>query len=78
MAEARGYKISIPSTSISKMTPVGFEPTPFLNGALSHRLRPLGQSVVVVDVQTAALQEPLLCRDSRRKKLDQLILAAAC
>ena len=33
-----------------KMTPVGFEPTPFRNGALSHRLRPLGQSVVVVDV----------------------------
>ena len=28
-----------------KMTPVGFEPTPFRNGALSHRLRPLGQSV---------------------------------
>ena len=27
------------------MTPVGFEPTPFRNGALSHRLRPLGQSV---------------------------------
>ncbi len=27
------------------MTPVGFEPTPLRNGALSHRLRPLGQSV---------------------------------
>ena len=27
------------------MTPVGFEPTPFRNGALSHRLGPLGQSV---------------------------------
>ena len=27
------------------MTPVGFEPMPFRNGALSHRLRPLGQSV---------------------------------
>ena len=27
------------------MTLVGFEPTPFRNGALSHRLRPLGQSV---------------------------------
>jgi hypothetical protein len=26
---------------------VGFEPTPFRNGALSHRLRPLGQSVLV-------------------------------
>ena len=28
------------------MTPVGFEPTPLRNGALSHRLRPLGQSVL--------------------------------
>jgi hypothetical protein len=27
------------------MTLVGLEPTPFRNGALSHRLRPLGQSV---------------------------------
>ena len=31
---------------VAKMTPVGFEPTPFRNGALSHRLRPLGQSVL--------------------------------
>ena len=30
---------------IIQMTAVGFEPTPFRNGALSHRLRPLGQSV---------------------------------
>ena len=28
------------------MTAVGFEPTPFRNGALSHRLRPLGQTVL--------------------------------
>ena len=27
------------------MTAVGFEPTPLRNGALSHRLRPLGQTV---------------------------------
>ena len=33
------------SCNFVKMTPVGFEPTPFRNGALSHRLRPLGQSV---------------------------------
>ena len=32
-------------SSAIKVTPVGFEPTPFRNGALSHRLRPLGQSV---------------------------------
>ena len=25
---------------------MGFEPTPFRNGALSHRLRPLGQTVL--------------------------------
>ena len=29
------------------MTPVGFEPTPFRTGALSQRLRPLGQTVLV-------------------------------
>lgn len=29
------------------MTAVGFEPTPLRNGALSHRLRPLGQTVLV-------------------------------
>ena len=29
-----------------KMTPVGFEPTPFRTGAFSQRLRPLGQSVM--------------------------------
>ena len=34
--------ISLPG----KVTPVGFEPTPLRNGALSHRLRPLGQSVL--------------------------------
>ena len=31
-----------------KMTAVGFEPTPLRNGALSHRLRPLGQTVLAV------------------------------
>jgi hypothetical protein len=30
------------------VTPVGFEPTPFRTGALSQRLRPLGQSVLTV------------------------------
>ena len=28
-----------------EMTAVGFEPTPLRNGALSHRLRPLGHTV---------------------------------
>ena len=35
---------------VAKMTPVGFEPTPFRNGALSPRLRPLGQSVHEVSI----------------------------
>ena len=43
--------------NLPKMTPVGFEPTPFRNGALSHRLRPLGQSVVVVNVWIATLKQ---------------------
>ena len=29
-----------------QLTPVGFEPTPLRTGALSQRLRPLGQSVM--------------------------------
>jgi hypothetical protein len=32
----------------NKMTPVGFEPTLFRNGALSHRLRLFGQSVLKI------------------------------
>ena len=31
---------------IAEMTAVGFEPTPLRNGALSYRLRPLGQTVL--------------------------------
>ena len=31
---------------MGSLTAVGFEPTPFRNGALSHRLRPLGQTVL--------------------------------
>ena len=32
--------------TFEQMTAVGFEPPPFRNGALSHRLRPLGQTVM--------------------------------
>ena len=32
-----------------RMTPVGFEPTPLRTGALSQRLRPLGQTVSVCE-----------------------------
>ena len=38
-----------------KVTAVGFEPTPFRTGALSQRLRPLGQTVLfgaIVRTQT--------------------------
>ena len=37
-----------------KMTPVGFEPTPFRTGALSQRLRPLGQSVLRFEAWSAS------------------------
>ena len=62
------------------MTPVGFEPTPFRNGALSHRLRPLGQSVrckeAIIKRFTAvwtvngndAKLEPFLARCKLRQK----------
>ena len=36
------------SFPVCKVTPVGIEPTPLRNGALSHRLRPLGQTVLNV------------------------------
>ena len=39
--------ISVAVALPRKVTAVGFEPTPFRNGALSHRLRPLGQTVLV-------------------------------
>ena len=43
-----------------QVTPVGFEPTPLRNGALSHRLRPLGQSVDELDFRRP-YQYPLSC-----------------
>ena len=45
------------------MTPVGFEPTPFRNGALSHRLRPLGQSVLGVHCVLRALMSSSSCSE---------------
>ena len=45
--DARNFRKTNSERSI-QVTPVGFEPTPFRNGALSHRLRPLGQSVVMI------------------------------
>ena len=41
-----------------KLTAVGFEPTPFRNGALSHRLRPLGQTVIKNIYQNVRLTVP--------------------
>ena len=40
------HKPACPLRLQTSMTAVGFEPTPFRNGALSHRLRPLGQTVL--------------------------------
>ena len=37
------------------MTAVGFEPTPLRNGALSHRLRPLGQTVLNMQVMHVSI-----------------------
>ena len=36
----------ISANQIAKVTAVGFEPTPLRTGALSQRLRPLGQTVI--------------------------------
>ena len=47
------------ASHVAKVTPVGFEPTPFRNGALSHRLRPLGQSVSVNRMTILTWHTPL-------------------
>ena len=39
------------------MTAVGFEPTPLWNVALSHRLRPLGQTVLVCVMKLVYMRE---------------------
>ena len=47
------------------MTAVGFEPTPFRNGALSHRLRPLGQTVMFGELGSLALcSKGKVCKSS--------------
>ena len=46
-----------------ELTAVGFEPTPFRSGALSHRLRPLGQTVTTAGPITAQAQ--CCARESR-------------
>ena len=56
---------SKPGSSESKVnvTAVGFEPTPLRNGALSHRFRPLGQTVMLplADLQyTKDVENPIL------------------
>ena len=43
----RQYELDLVKAFPKKMTAVGFEPTPLRNGALSHRLRPLGQTVLL-------------------------------
>ena len=37
-----------PRRCVHEMTAVGFEPTPLRTGALSQRLRPLGQTVLSI------------------------------
>ena len=55
-----------PKRFAQKVTPVGFEPTPFRNGALSHRLRPLGQSVLPWSGPPAICQSGRLLRYALR------------
>ena len=51
-----------PLQLFTTVTPVGFEPTPFRNGALSHRLRPLGQSVLGDDLDSHSIVHCSSCR----------------
>ena len=39
-------KLRMPQWAQQRLTAVGFEPTPLRTGALSQRLRPLGQTVM--------------------------------
>ena len=63
------------------MTAVGFEPTPLRNGALSHRLGPLGHTVLVMqrgelsEAQTKAPQHSFGARQGWVKFLAQSISA---
>ena len=49
--KCRGDVFATAGVTQYEMTAVGFEPTPFRNGALSHRLRPLGQTVLCESAQ---------------------------
>ena len=72
---------SKPGSSESKLnvTAVGFEPMPLRNGALSHRLRPLGQTVMLplADLQYAKDVENPILLISCAVVLDCLLLLAA-
>ena len=69
------------SAQISKMTAVGFEPTPFRNGALSHRLRPLGQTVgdgARASFSTVALLNVFALRQRTANACELFIKAKRC
>ena len=53
------------------MTAVGFEPTPFRNGALSHRLRPLGQTVLLWGRQRSKCRQRLLRANVEPSRLER-------
>ena len=48
-------------SATQRTTAVGFEPTPFRTGALSQRLRPLGQTVLVNDAHRTLAIAPYRC-----------------
>ena len=58
-----------------KVTPVGFEPTPFRNGALSHRLRPLGQSVSVNKMTSLTYNTPIASSQPQAARVGQVAMS---
>ena len=53
-----------------QMTAVGFEPTPLRNGALSHRLRPLGQTVLMARETRCPMDGGKVNTDGENKRKD--------
>ena len=59
------------------MTAVGFQPTPFRNGALSHRLRPLGQTVMLFKKKVTSVSLPLSLTSHSRSSVSLFFIFLA-
>ena len=57
-----------------RMTAVGFEPTPLRNGALSHRLRPLGQTVLLQSDGQPTQNQCAKSRSSRARSVPSCVV----